>query len=118
MQSPNSVMIAQAITTTVHAPLCYYFVENRGLDVVGLSYASLVSFSCEFVYLLIFTHCKRSIKDAFKLPYIVAFKDWGSYLDLALPAVLNSCSDWWAFEILIFISGYVGVTQQAAFVIL
>ena len=118
MQSPNSVMIAQAITTAVHAPLCYYFVEKCGFDVVGLSYASLASFTCEFVSLLLFTYCKKSIKDAFQLPYTMALRDWGSFLDLALPAVLNSCSDWWAFEILIFISGYVGVTQQAAFVIL
>ena len=64
MQSPNSILMAQIITTMVHAPLCYYFVEKCGFDVVGLSYASLVSFSCEFVSLMTFTYCNSSIRDA------------------------------------------------------
>ena len=111
-------MIAQAVTTTLHPLFCYYFVEIQKYDVVGLSFASLLSFSCQFAYLLIFTQCKKSIQEAVHFPNATTFRDWGSYIELALPAVLNTCSDWWAFEILIFISGYLGVRQQAAFVIL
>ena len=118
MRSPNSVLIAQAVTTSLHPLFCFYFVEIQKFDVVGLSYASLLSFFLEFVWLLLFTQCKKSIQEAIHFPNASSFRDWGSYIDLALPAVLNSCSDWWAFEILIFVSGYVGVAHQAAFVIL
>ena len=106
------------LTTLLHPLFCYYFVEMWGLDVVGLSCASLVSFSTQFICLLILTWCRKSVQEALHFPNATSFRDWGSFIDLALPAVLNSCSDWWAFEILIFVSGYVGVAHQAAFVIL
>ena len=43
MQCPNSVLMAQVIATSLHAPLCYYFVVECSLGVVGLSYASFLS---------------------------------------------------------------------------
>ena len=52
------------------------------------------------------------------MPNAAAFRDWGSYMEFAIPSVLTLCSDWWAIEIIVFISGYLGVIQQASFVIL
>ena len=52
------------------------------------------------------------------MPNRASFQDWGSYLDYAIPGIIISCSDWWAAELLVFISGYLGVTQQASFVAL
>ena len=39
-------------------------------------------------------------------------------MSLAMPVVIMMCSDWWAFEILVIISGLIGVTDQAIFVII
>jgi Na+-driven multidrug efflux pump len=55
MRSPNSVLIAQMVTTSLHPLFCFYFVEIQKFDVVGLSYASFLSFFLEFIWLLLFT---------------------------------------------------------------
>lgn len=43
---------------------------------------------------------------------------WGEYFELAVPATLMMCFEWWCFEILILLSGYIGVDQLSANVIL
>ena len=78
----------------------------------------MVTFGSKFLFLLAYTSCKKEIADAVQLPNATTFEDWGSYINLALPAVLMTCSDWWAFELLVFIAGYAGVDDQAAFVVL
>ena len=109
MQYPTVVAVSQAITVFCHAPLCYYFVELKAYGIIGLSYSSLISYSAQYAFLLIFSSSKKEIKQAVQLPNAASFSDWGSYLELAVPAVLQSCSDWWAMELLVFISGYLGV---------
>ena len=104
--------------TILHAPLCYYFVEVKEYGVVGLSYSSIISYSTQLIFLLIFTYTRKELEKAVKMPNAAAFRDWGSYMNLAIPSVLTACSDWWAVEIIVFISGYLGVVQQASFVIL
>ena len=37
---------------------------------------------------------------------------------LGIPLILIQCSDWWAFEILLVLSGRIGVNDQAAYAIL
>jgi MATE family multidrug resistance protein len=47
--------------------------------------------------------------------------DWEgikSYLAISVPSVIMLCLDWWAFEVMILISGLFGVTQQAALIII
>ena len=51
-------------------------------------------------------------------PNFDSFTNLGSYFYLALPSFLMRCADWWAFESLIIMSGYVGVASNAAFVVI
>ena len=37
---------------------------------------------------------------------------------LGLPIMVMSCSEWWAFEILIILSGLISVEAQATYIIL
>ena len=84
----------------------------------GLAFAAMVTFGSKFLFLLTYTSCKNEISDAVQLPNAATFEDWGSYINLALPAVLMKCSDDSAFRLLVFIAGYAGVDDQAAFVVL
>ena len=64
MQYPTVVAVSQAMTTAVHAPLCYYFVEVRECGIVGLSYSIIIAFSAQFAFLLIFASCQKEIAPA------------------------------------------------------
>ena len=59
------------------------------------------------------------IKDAL-IPYNFkeSFSRWPEYLEISAPATLMICAEWWCFEILIILSGYVGVPDEGAQVIL
>ena len=46
------------------------------------------------------------------------FSKWGEYFELAVPAALMICFEWWALEILILFSGLLGVDELDANVIL
>ena len=52
------------------------------------------------------------------MPTCDAFEGWKSYLKLAIPSVLMLCPDWWSFEIIIIMSGWIGVNEQATMVVL
>jgi MATE family multidrug resistance protein len=41
-----------------------------------------------------------------------------SFLELGLPSVLMTCSEWWSFEVLALFTGYIGVNEQAAYTVL
>ena len=62
MQYPTVVAVSQAIATVLHAPLCYYFVEVKEYGVVGLSYSSIISYSAQYLFLLVFSSCKKEIE--------------------------------------------------------
>ena len=64
MQYPTVVAVSQAMTTAVHAPLCYYFVEVRECGIVGLSYSIIIAFSAQFAFLLVFSSCQKEIAPA------------------------------------------------------
>ena len=42
----------------------------------------------------------------------------GEYLKIAFPSMVMICSDWWVWEFMCLISGWLGVDEQAATVIL
>ena len=47
-----------------------------------------------------------------------SLQGWGQYLKLGLPMCVMTCSEWWAFEILIILAGRISVRDQATYIIL
>jgi len=46
------------------------------------------------------------------------FSDWKQYLAIGLPSALMVCFEWWAFEVLAVLSGYMSVEALAAEVVI
>ena len=47
-------------------------------------------------------------------PTMEATRDLGEYLRKGVPLSLMLCFEWWAFEVIILMSGWLGVAVQAA----
>ena len=90
----------------------------KGFDVEGLGYAMSVTAFTQFIFTLLYTSCVASISAAIHCPNAQSLRGWCQYMSLAMPVVIMLCSDWWAFEILTIISGLIGVSEQATFVII
>jgi len=57
------------------------------------------------------------MRDALFWPTKDAFTGWGEYLKISIPTLFMLCPEWWAFEGLIILSGYIGVNDQAVMVV-
>jgi len=57
----------------------------------------------------VFAHCVPEIKPALFCPDSHTFKGWGEYLKMGVPATVMLCAEWWAFSIIIFLAGILGV---------
>ena len=58
------VVTANLVQTFVHIPICYYFIDVIQQDVLGLSYASMVTFAFKLLFLLTYSCCKQDISEA------------------------------------------------------
>ena len=46
------------------------------------------------------------------------FEDLGEYIKIGIPSCVMLCLEWWSFEVLALIAGYIDVMTIAAYVIL
>jgi multidrug resistance protein, MATE family len=42
----------------------------------------------------------------------------GEYFSIGIPSTIMLCLDWWVWELLILISGYLGVHEQATNIVI
>ena len=102
-------MLAQIFGSILHVLWCFLFVEVLKFDVEGLGYAVSVTQFINLVFTVCYSNCLPSIKEAIHLPNASSLQGWGEYLRLGIPTMLIECSDWWAFEILLVLAGFIGV---------
>ena len=63
--------------------------------------------------ILIYSSCIPEISEAKFLPEKRTFRGIGQYLALGIPSTMMLCLEWWAFEAMVLMSGYIGVDAQA-----
>ena len=61
MKKRGAVVISNLIQATVHASMCYFFIDILEQDVLGLSLATLTAFSAKLLFLLTYSCCKKKI---------------------------------------------------------
>jgi len=93
---------------------CYYFVGVLGLGIVGIGIANVCSSTIQLVALLLFTHAQPDLQEALFIPSLDQVFPVYDYITLAIPGTLMLMLDWGAFEILVLLSGLIGVDDQAA----
>ncbi|CAI2365228.1 unnamed protein product [Moneuplotes crassus] len=70
-------------------------------------------------YILLMYFARDILKEVNKLPVFEgAFTGWWSYLSLALPSGFIICCEWWMYEVLTILTGWIGVTELATLVII
>jgi multidrug resistance protein, MATE family len=58
------------------------------------------------------------IRKALFMPDSRVFSGWREYLGISVPATIMICAEWWAFELFVVASSYLGVDQLAANVVM
>uniref|UniRef100_A0A7S3KVV1 Uncharacterized protein n=1 Tax=Euplotes crassus TaxID=5936 RepID=A0A7S3KVV1_EUPCR len=70
-------------------------------------------------YICIHYFAKEILDEVNELPISEgAFQDWWGYLSLALPCAFIICSEWWMYEFLTILTGWIGVRELATIIII
>lgn len=101
-----------------HILHCYLFVVVLDLEMLGLGYAMVATFTVMFVSSWCFTRLQADLQGALVTFDGRAFRDLSSYLKIAFPSYLMLALTWWTWELMVLISGLLGVKEQAATVII
>ena len=105
-------MIAMIFATILHVFLAWFFINVMETDIIGLAIASSIKDFVALIITMIYGSCSSRIN---LVPITMdAFTGWGEYLKISLPSTAMICSEWWAFEVLTFLAGILGVAELAS----
>ena len=110
-------MIVIFAATLLHAPLCYFFMYTLDMGIIGVSLALVIKDFVLFVSITIYGSCSTVIKARLVPIDMEAFRGWGPYLKVSLPATVMICSATWAEEVIVIVAGNIGVDELASQVI-
>ena len=95
----------------------YIFVLKMGLGITGTGYACVFSNLTMTLILLTCLYC-TDMRKALVCPDKRVFEDSYEFLKISGPNILMLCLDWWVFEFMSVIPGWIGVKEQATMIIL
>lgn len=111
-------MITQIISTALHIFWSKHLTIDLKFGIIGAATASCITFSTNFLAILIYTTVvNKTHRKIWKIDKN-AFREWGPYLRLGIPGTLMIMLDMWCYEIINLESGYLGIEATAAQIIL
>ena len=94
----------------MHCVWCYIFAIKGDWGIMGLSISMTISNLSMMLIIEIYSlRCVASIRESIFLPDKTIIQGWGEYFKLGLPATVMEYCEWTAFEIMVFMSGWIGV---------
>jgi MATE family multidrug resistance protein len=113
-------MVITLITALFHSLWCYMFIFLLDFGLIGAGFAIGVTQMLNFIFVTIYIHVKNPCPESnsyfpaesFDIGLIV------DYLKLAVPSTILFAADWLGFEVLTFMSSYLGNISLAANVVL
>ena len=118
MQKCNVPMIAQCVGQVFHVFFSWLFVWKLDYGIVGTGIASVITNSIIYIIIMVYTNMLPDLREANTFPDAQVFKNLGEYMSLGVPTAAMQCLEWWAFEVMTLIAGYIGVTEQASQLVL
>ncbi|KAJ7528749.1 hypothetical protein O6H91_15G017200 [Diphasiastrum complanatum] len=99
------MLLCSFITLLVHIPVCYLLVFKLGFGNIGAALASSLSGWLNLVLLLLYIRFSKTCSKTWTSYSREAFQDLKGFLNLAIPSAVMVCLEYWAFEMVILLSG-------------
>uniref|UniRef100_A0A8R7VEL4 Protein DETOXIFICATION n=1 Tax=Triticum urartu TaxID=4572 RepID=A0A8R7VEL4_TRIUA len=100
------VMLSSGVTALNHILVCWLLVYKLGLGNKGAALANTISYLTNVSILALYIRLSPSCKSTWTGLSTEAFRDILSFLRLAIPSALMVCWEWWSFELLVLVSGF------------
>ena len=102
-------MLAQVGATFLHIFWCWLLVIHKEMGEIGLGLTVIITNFSMLTMVEVYSLCIPRIRESIFWPDRHTLSNWEEYLKLGIPATVMLCAEFWAFEILILLSGLVGV---------
>jgi Na+-driven multidrug efflux pump len=107
-------LVGSIIATCTHILWLYLFVTVLDLKLYGVGLASLFTWTITHIICLVYIYYVKEVSEAVFWPTLNVFSHWGEYFKIACPCIMLGIPEWWANSSLVFMAGYLGVSEQAA----
>ncbi|WOK92517.1 hypothetical protein Cni_G01208 [Canna indica] len=105
------MLLSSLTTLCLHIPMCSVLVFKTGLRNVGAALSISVSYWLNLLMLGLYIRYSDSCKTT-RVPISKeALKGLSEFLQFALPSALMICLEWWSFELLTLLSGFLSNPQ-------
>ncbi|XP_057868201.2 protein DETOXIFICATION 16 [Cryptomeria japonica] len=99
------MMFCSAITTSFHVLICWAMVFKTGLGSKGAALATSISYWVNVALLILYIYISPVCKLTWASFTREALHDIKHFLKLAIPSSLMICLEYWAFEMVVLLSG-------------
>eukprot|EP00253_Pinus_taeda_P032983 PITA_32983 len=107
------MMWCSVIAVVAHVPLSILLVFVLHWGVPGVAIAAVLT-NLNMVFLLVgYLYFSGVYKRTWKGWSVVALREWWTLLKLALPSCVGICLEWWWYEIMTLLAGYLPNPQEA-----
>ncbi|KAK3131234.1 hypothetical protein QOZ80_6BG0503810 [Eleusine coracana subsp. coracana] len=111
LQTQNVVrimVVCSGLTLLLHILLCWFLVQNFGLSNKGAALATSISYWFNVALLAIYVKVSEAGRRSWHAwsREALNLKDVGIYLRLAIPSTFMTCLEYWAFEMVVLLAGF------------
>lgn len=114
----SMVMYTMIVTSVFHMLWCYLFVFQFHLEVLGVGLATILTYFLNFLIITIYCRYDKEVRRSFFFFTKASFQNISGYLKVGIPSATMLCLEWWSFEVLAFMAGYISVDATAAHVVI
>lgn len=107
------MMCCAAIGVVIHIPLSVLFVFVFRWGVPGVAVAAAMTNINVVVFMLVYVKFSGGFKNTWSGVSAACLREWWPVLRLALPSCLQICLEWWWYEIMTILAGYLPNPQVA-----
>ncbi|XP_063062046.1 multidrug and toxin extrusion protein 1-like [Engraulis encrasicolus] len=105
------VVISGLVASSVSALSNYIFLFVLHLGVSGSAGANVIAQYSNSIFLYCYTVCKGLHKDTWSGWSKECFQEWGVYIRLAIPLMVMMSIEWWTFETIAILAGWINETE-------
>ncbi|KAB5538142.1 hypothetical protein DKX38_015675 [Salix brachista] len=100
------MLISSCATLCFHIPLCWALVYKSGLKNVGAAVAMGISYWLNAIFLGLYIKYSSACAKTRAPISMELFYGVGEFFRFAIPSAVMICLEWWSFELLILLSGF------------
>jgi MATE family multidrug resistance protein len=107
IKQTRQVMYAMVLSSIVGLGATFAFIVHLDMGLDGAALGFTVQNAVNVFLMVIFAMRSRHFRKIWGGVTREAFQGWGGYLKVAVPSCLLCCIEWWSWEAITFMSGYI-----------